>query len=64
MWQSLVDSGRVGSYAQANQTAMTGSGNYAQGTAISKNQLLRIAGPSTYYTWNPLNGTRYSVANR
>lgn len=64
LWQSLVDSGRVGSYAQANQTAMTGSGNYAQGTAISKNQLLRIAGPSTYYTWSPLNGTRYSVANR
>lgn len=64
LWYSMNDSGRVGSYSQANQTAMVGSPNYAQGSVIDMNRYLRLAGPSTYYTWNPATNTRYIVANK
>ena len=63
-WTSYGDSGRVGSYSDANQTAMVGSPNYALGSIVGKNQSIRQAGPSTYYTWNPAIGTNYLVANK
>lgn len=62
-WTSYIDSGRVGNYNEAYATTNSGT---IQGTALeigvpiwnSEGNLGQI-----YYTYNPLAGTYYNVAN-
>lgn len=61
LWGSHGDAGVVGSTTQAEKTYETGR---AYGTTVGNGQQVRISGQAEYYSYSPVPGSYYGVANR
>lgn len=63
IWSSHVDSGIVGTQAQADYTHSHGSQSVYQGTVVGVGSRVSLGGTRCFYTYSPINGTYYYVGN-